>query len=446
MSILTQTIKNIFGNGRRNAVVSNQTPVDHMRPSEAGSIICFTSPSDGDALAHLTRELIQPIANRASRVQLLELPSTNWWDELNAAVHDPVWFAFAFSGDGQEISVERPGGVKNLWEDSKIPFVRMFGDTPAYFPKKHAARYRNSINIYGSQSHADFYRRWIDDCALTATLPAVPMDARPLDQIDEKAKLDSPIIFPKNGNSVSALQAYWRMALPTTVSNALQSVAEECVSQSNIDDDPHIDDRILNYYKNIGIDISLERPLLCFLVAQVDDYLRRFKSTMIAEAILDLPVSIHGNNWRHVDFYGKRASLKEGSNYAQTRKLLPNAPAIIDMSPNISNTPHDRVCRAAGCGTAFLTNQQKYIQRITGSPAECTFSFNKNSIHDLVEYYVLNPGEAVKLGLRQAAAFRAAYPEQRYAEILLSVVHIMHLRLQGRPPPGTQNFVEFPSG
>ena len=215
------------------------------------------------------------------------------------------------------------------------------------------------------------------------------------------------------------------------------------MSQDSINNELHIDDRIIWHYDELGVNIAADRVVLCFLVAQVDDYVRRVKSTMIAEAILDLPVTIRGLNWDHVSFHGKKASLDMGSDYESTRRLIDDSPMMLDMSPNTVLAPHDRICRAAGRGTAFLTNQQEFLEKIIDTPARCAFRFHKDNIHDLVEYYVLNPHEAVSLGLQQARGFRELYSNDGYSDSMLTAVQTMSLRLKGRPF-GTQNFVDFP--
>ena len=445
MSILTRTIKELFGSSRRSAPVTNAglTGMENIRQQDGGGIICFTGGSEGDALANLTREFIAPIAEKASKIWMLNLASPSLQDELNSALQAPVWFAYSFFGVGQETNVETGGGSRNLWEAYGIPFVRAFGDIPAYFPDRHVRRYNNSINGYGAQCHFDFYKRWFDNRALSMLFPPISIETRALDEVDEDAKIKGSIIFPKNGNSPDAIMDYWRTSLPDTIVGALESVAEICISQDVINNELHIDDRLIRHYEEIGVDITADRAVLCFLVAQIDDYVRRIKSTMIAEAILDLPVTVRGMSWGHVNFQGKKARLDMRSDYASTRQLIDESPMMLDMSPNTVLTPHDRICRAAGRGTAFLTNEQDFLGKIVETPSKCGFRFNKKDIHDLVEHYVLNPREAVNLGLQQARGFRALYTHAGYANAMLSVVHAMSLRLKGRPY-GTQSFVDFP--
>lgn len=445
MSILFKTIKELFGRSQLSVATSHNSlsNIEYLRQAHGGSVLCFVGGSEGNALANLTKELMEPIAGKASKIWILNVASDNFLVELNQALRDPVWFVFSFFAIGQEINIEVNGHSKNIWETFRIPFFRLFGDIPAYFPDRHIRKYNNSINGYGDASHFDFYRRWFDDKALTILLPSIALETKPLSEVDENLKYRGSIIFPKNGNSPPKLIDYWRNSLPITMARILESVAEECISQSNINHELFIDTRLIQAYSKVGIDVSADKPLLCFLVAQIDDYVRRIKSTMVAEAILDLPVIVQGVNWEHVNFSGKRARLNKSSDYVTTSSMFDSSLALIDMSPNTLNMPHDRICRAAGHGTAFITNKQNFIKSIVPDSSKCEFLFTKNSIHDLVEYYVLNPRDAIGLGLQQAQNFRAYYTWERYEDALISAVDAMAMRLSGRPY-GTQNFVNFP--
>lgn len=445
MSILRNTLQSLLGRKQTPLlqVASDFPPVEEINQQEYGSIICFAAASEGDALNHHTRESIGPLVEQASKILIIDLNTENWRLVLAQALKEPVWFVFSFFGVGQEIQIYSSNGFVNLWQEAKIPFIRVYGDIPAYFPDKHIGKYTNSINIYGDRRFADFYLKWFEDRALTITPPNFPISVRSLQEVDYNLKKTGAIIFPKNGNSPANLIAYWRSALPPTVSKLLEAVTEECISSDVIDKEAEIDVAILRYCQDRGVYLDSSRVQMCFFVAQIDDYLRRYKSTLIAEAVLNLPVIIRGKNWEHVDFKGKRARLDSNSDFASTEPLLDAAPAVIDMSPNTVTSPHDRIFRAVGRGTAFLTNKQQYLEKQVFEHPGCTFSFNKNSVHDLVEHYVLNPADAIEMGIRQSNALRAMYPASAYREVVMTALQLVTLRL-GKRPWGTQNFVDFP--
>jgi hypothetical protein len=409
---------------------------------DGGVIIWFSGLSQGDALAAATREHLAPFAKLASGIIQIDPARPEWLSDLQQALSNPVWFAVSFFGVGQDVSLSDGPTPANLWEQAGIPFVRFYGDIPAYFPDRHVRQFRNSINAYWHPSHAAFYRRWFPDPGLSVLLPPIPLETIPLESVDAARKLTGKIIFPKNGNPPAGLQQYWQSALPKTVSRILMSAAEELSANGRLDGEPQIDDILKTRFSEVGIDLSGEPALLCFLVAQLDDYLRRVKSTMIVEALLDLPVIIRGASWEHVSFRGKRAAYDPDFDYVRTRSLIDAAPAVVDMSPNTTHTPHDRVLRAIGRGTAFLTNGNDTLRNLL--PAErYSFEFEKDSIGDLVEFYASHPQQAVDLGLEQARVLREAFKPENYVTCLIAAVDAVSLGVGSRPE-GTQNFVIYP--
>jgi len=116
------------------------------------------------------------------------------------------------------------------------------------------------------------------------------------------------------------LIAYWREALPPAVSRALEAVGEEVCAA--LDEARDLAVALDAHFATRALDISGCGRLRHFLNAQLDDYLRRVKSTLIARSLLDLPVTIRGVNWEHVDFRGRRAVHDPDSDYTATRSLL----------------------------------------------------------------------------------------------------------------------------
>lgn len=444
--ILISALKSLLSKRNRQLLVSglpDAAPAMDIRQEEGGSILCFSGGSEGNALMELTKQLLEPLKSRASRVVVLDVNQEGWQSRLESLLDEPVWFAVSYFAVGQDVSLTRDGTRANLWESAGIPFVRFYGDLPAYFPDRHIGRYRNSINVYGYPSHAAYYRRWFSDRALSVLVQPFILDPIALEDVDVERKMKGKVIFPKNGNSPASLIIYWRTALPREVGKALEALAEESVGKDWIDREPCLDDKLIAHFSTMGVDIAAEPAVLSFLVAQLDDYVRRVKSTMIAEALLDLPVIVRGSAWQHVDFRGKKAVYDPDSDLARTNVLMDQALAIVDMSPNTQHTPHDRICRSVGRGTAFLTNRQEFLDALLPKPARFTFKFEPEAIRNCVEYYVDRPRDAVELGLEQARAMRPAFREDRFVDALATAVDLCRFRLAGRPA-GTQDFVAFP--
>ena len=416
-----------------------------LRQKNYGNVIFFAGASEGDALAEIARTLMKPFELHAHKVVLLEVHRTDWLKELSGLLAEPVWFAASHFGTGEDLHVTIDGTPQNLWEYHGIPFVRFYGDLPAYFPERHLQRFRNSVNAYSNPEQHEYYRRWFAGRHISLDFPPILIDPTDVDTCDIETKKQGRILFPKNGNCPSKLRSYWKDSLPVSMAGALEAIAEDLVSKEKINREPRIDDCLVTWFTEQSIDPGEDTRLFHFLAAQLDDYLRRVKSTMIAEALLDLPVVIRGRNWDHVDFSGRRATHEAASGMAETLELIDHAPAIIDMSPNTLRRPHDRVWRAVGRRTAFLTNRQRYLDEALGPEADCcSFDFDPESIRSLVEHYVERPAEAVELGFDLARRLRPKFDVADYFRSLVTAIDAASLAC-GPRPQGTQVFVNFPS-
>lgn len=405
-----------------------------------GRIVAFVSGSEGDALREHTVEMLKPLQPHSAGISILDFRNPTWPTELESAAREPVWFAVSPFGGGEFFSMAGGGSV-NPWADAGIPFVRLYGDLPAYLPSRHLQHFPGSINAYGHAEHQEFFTRWFVSKAPSVWLPLFPFDTIPREDVNHSAKARSGlIVFPKNGNSPEQLGTFWRTRLPSVIATVLDAVAEEAVAE--IDKSCDLIAAIRRHFAALSIDLSGHKHVLFFLVAQLDDYLRRVKSTMIVRSLLDLPVTIRGVNWEHVDFGGRRARHEPASDYVRTRSLLDQAIAIVDMSPNTERGPHDRVLRAAGRFTTFFTNRSQFYDNHFRNAGEFTFHFNRSSIHEHIDRALSKPVETVDMGLEQGTRMRELLTEERYVEQVLGVVDACAMALQERPD-GTQNYVAF---
>jgi hypothetical protein len=418
-------------------------PTISIRYERGGTIVVFLGGSEGDALKELSLDLIRPFKERCRNILFIDMRNENPLQPLASATEQGFWFALSFGGWGQNIEVIRGSETTNLWAAAGVPFVRVFGDTPAYFPDAHVQTHPNSINFYGHPELCDFYRRWFESSGLSLPMHPILFDSLAERPSDLSRKITGKtIVFPKNGNCPEKLIGYWRSSLPPTITKALESLAAELSSSFMIDKPVNIAEKLVQYYAGISLDFTRQKRLLFFMTAQLDDYLRRVKSTMIAKALLDFPIVVRGANWDHIDFTGKCARLDTDSDFVRTRQIIDDSLAIIDMSPNTQNF-HDRVLRAAARYTAFLTNRQQSVMDHFENYRSFTFEFNPDSIRERVEYALSNPEETVEMGLLQAEKMRELTSDERYAESLLSAIDACALA-NGSRPKGTQNFVIYP--
>ena len=359
----------------------------------------------------------------------------------------PIEFAFSFMNYGSTLQGNDEAGRKgNLWQGAGIPFLSLIGDTPGYYFDLHICRAPIHACLYGFPEHEVLRRRLpYQDIGYIGSFRSPLLDPLELDDLDFNAKTSGQLFFLKNGNDPKQLWDSWSV-LDARPLNALRELASCLASNLNSSAILQIDDLVIEFFKNFDLDITKMLKLRLFFIAQLDDYLRRLKSTMMGEILMDFPVQIVGENWGHLDFIGKPVNHVDSCDYTESRELIRNGLGVIDMSPNTGGAPHDRPCRAYGAHTLCLTNEQSFFSDDFPNHKEFSFSFSRESFRDKVADVLARPKHYVDVGIETAARFREVNPLEGVVEHLLDTAACLRLDQRRARPPGFQDFFVWPPG
>lgn len=365
-------------------------------------------------------------------------------DLLNRTLQQPVEFVFAAMGMGADLKGATSDGRDiNLWEGMRIPFLSLNGDSPAYYFDRHVNLTPWHACLYVYPEHLELRKRLPLTSGLYGLVPTVPFDTIRKRDVDFRKKEGGKLLFLKNGNDPEKLVRSWRDAMPAATFLLLAELAGELANGIAAEIGYDIDTMATAYFLDKGWDLSEFLNLRLFLVAQLDDYLRRIKSAMVADAIADFPVEIHGLNWEHMDFSGRRATYVPGGDYTQTRARILDSLGIIDMSPNTQKAPHDRPMRAFGLYSLCLTNEQRFFRENFANAESFSYRFEKDSIRARIADALANPKGYVELGADVAEQFMRDRRVGDMAQFLLDTAS--HVRLACGPrPDGLQDFFGWP--
>ena len=400
----------------------------------------------GDALGAAGRILSSSFQRLGYDFVEIRLSEANALEHLNRVVTSTsVEFVLSYVGMAADLAGKTSDGNEiNFWQGSNLPFISLYGDTPAYFFDRHVLPGRSFGSLYDYPEHCALRKRLPNANGLLGIIPPAVVDPIPRETIDFSAKTGGKLLFLKNGNDPDKLLRSWSESLSEIQFAMIADLASELSGQlaSNISND--IDTLVCRYFENKGLDVLALTNLRLFFIAQLDDYCRRLKSTMIAEALMDFPVDVHGFNWGHLDFSGKRARLIPFADFGASRALIRDSLGIIDMSPNTGLSPHDRPRRAFGSYTLCLTNEQEYFSQRFPQHDTFTFKFEKETLQTRVAEVLRNPKRAVELGIEVAEAFRKDKDPDGSARHLLDTASALRLEISGRLP-GLQDYFAWPA-
>jgi hypothetical protein len=356
-----------------------------------------------------------------------------------------VAFSFSFLGMGTDIMVNLEGGkMADIWEVLRIPYISLYGDSPAYFFDRHVLPNPGFVGLYGFPEHLELRRRFPNINCMLDTYPPVAIDTVAKDSIDFTKKATGPIIMLKNGNDPKKVKSLWAQYLPAKINGMMLEVVHELEKRLNDKVTTQIDDLLLTYFSSRSIDITAFAKLRLFMIAQLDDYLRRLKSTFVVEALLDFPILLNGYNWDHVDFSGRRMQYVPGGHYVASRALIQEALATIDVSPNTTGGPHDRPLRSIGAYTLCLTNEQEFFSTHLPHSADFFYRFDKDSMQARVADVLAHRQRSLDIGVNVAEAFMRKFQPEAFAHKLLDLAALARFNQLSALPDGMPIYFAWP--
>ena len=409
------------------------------------AIVFLSGKSMNDALGSSGRALasvFEPLGHSFIEIGLSRPDAFKFLDEtINSKQIECVMSHVGMAADLPARTSD--GRDVNCWVANRIPFISLYGDSPAYFFDRHVMEGPGFACLYAFPEHSAFRKVLPKRRGLIGNTPLRLMDDTLPTQINFRAKGSGKLLFLKNGNDPERLVQTWRNSLPLNVFLMLTDLSGALLSEIDKPTSVDLDSVVCAYFLHRGLDIDAMVSLRLFFVGQLDDYFRRVKSTLMAEVLKKFPVEIHGYNWEHVDFSGSRAKYVTGGDYTSSRQRIQDALALIDMSPNTEKGPHDRVLRALGLHTLCLTNEQSFFKQHFERWEDFTFRFDNESLEAKVADVLANPGRFVELGIENAATFRRKFDSEAFGRTMLDVAACLRLAAGSRPP-GMQEFVVWP--
>jgi hypothetical protein len=409
------------------------------------AVIFLSGSTVGDALGGIGRSFRAVFEELGLTFVEINFAQPDASEQLNRVLRETsVELAFSFMGMCSDIKGTTPDGREvNLWDGLQIPYISFYGDTPAYYFDRHVMPSDRFASVYAFPEHCRFRKRLPSIRGTLGVAPPSALDIVSKDSVDFAIKERGKLLFLKNGNDPEKLVAQWREGLPSSSFLMLADLASELANDLDGNGGNDIDATVVAYLLTKGYDVEAQRKLRLFFVAQLDDYLRRVKCTLMATSLLPFPVVIQGHNWEHIDFSSGRAEHRSGGDYARSEDDIRRSLGIIDMSPNTGEGPHERPLRAFGSYSLCLTNEQPFFREHLPQHHAFSFSFNRESLQAKVADVLAHPRRYVEVGIESAEVFRREFPTHRFGEFVLELAGLLRLAGGARPGP-LQPFFAWP--
>ena len=319
--------------------------------------------------------------------------------------------------------------------------LKILGDHPCYYPDRHVQTSNAHASVYAFPEHRAFFEKWIRPISpcqgVSVLLPIATLGTCEIDETKLAHKASGRIAFFKNGNNPEALRKAWKTHLPEALSDALLSIGMDASNAIGAKSPASLESRVIEYFEHAPGAINIETGLLCFIVAQLDDLVRREKSTLLGRVLRDYPVDIFGDFWEHVDFTRGEAQHLGSGTYLQMVESMKSYLAIVDMSPNIDKSVHERLYHAATHYTVCISNRTDYLAEGFPELACYAYEFSEASIRRAIEKVLKDPDTTVENGVRAGQRFRREFPDRDFVRVILNTADLVHAKLRS---PRVQDF------
>ena len=329
--------------------------------------LLITSAGLSGGLQAPAHELAEVFRAHGRDVDLLHIGDSDFAPRLQTLLAERrPDLALSWGGFGDRLTWSVPNEVEqNLWGALRIPFLKIIHDVHAYNPAHHHVRGGFQVLSYAFKDHAVLRSRYTRPIPgergpmitwLPQLLPLLPGGAA-------GAVEDPTLYFHKNGNSSAALEQSWR-GFPRPLREALHEIGR--VMHDDIDRAfvIRVADAVAAYLAEYDPDRHLLLPFRDFILAQIDDYIRRLKGEMLVRQLKDLPVVVNGHGWGYLrdQLTPRRLRFIEAADHFDTSRRIRSSLGTIDISPNVDLAIHERTARAIAFGHGLLEYDNQFAR------------------------------------------------------------------------------------
>jgi hypothetical protein len=385
------------------------------------------------------RGLVQHFAPswRTAGLNLVELDisAAEWKAQLKQILETrKIAFVLSTSGIGANIQIDG----QNLWTRLNLPVFSLLLDHPAYLAANHTGLPNATVLGYMFRDHALYQASDVRAGNIVTSIDYGVPDL-PVRPIQEVVNSGSRLVFAKTGNSPFALAQSWRQApkIERVLHDVLDALALERNGFAFVTQFQKLIGQVAAAHR---LELSRFDLLSRFLIAQIDDYIRRLKSTAIATALLPFDVDVFGAAWEHIDTRGARARFHGPVAYETLEAGFPLAAGSLTMNPNIDLSAHDRFFTAIGAGIMPLSDRNSYIEAVFPEAMPYSFDFSPGSIAAALEKIVHAPVIALETARAMRQRTRATAGVEQAATAILEIMQSAAF-LHFTPKPAQNFFV-----
>jgi hypothetical protein len=389
--------------------------------SQKPQIIALIGYNANSALWNASAAFNHMMAGYGFATHIVDLMAEDGLQRLVALLKQPTLFVYGYAGVGS--ALESDGMI--LWDKIKTPFLSLMYDHPFYNPEQHKITSRYVANCYFTRDFYEVQKNYIKspqplllfpsgEPATPDAPPPLPWSSRDLHYLYLKTGSNPAIIAEK----INALQP------------DVQSIIWDAIAIHKQRSDATLEEVVAATFNIRRAVIEENIPVFMICIRYCDEYMRAWRSTEMAKALLPYPGVICGAGWEHIDFSAGHTRYLCPVNSVAGYEMFRRAKFLINTNPVACDLLHERISAGLKIPNAIITDGNEYIRR-NFSDVPSLFAFDWADTHwqekmgDFMHRHTDTPPDFTN-GQRQLKQVLAAEP---LVSAILSAVK--EIRAQG---------------
>ena len=259
-----------------------------------------------------------------------------------------VAFAYGFAGTGSRLSFMDGA---NIWTAARVPFVSLWYDHPCYNYRQHLVDSPYVINGYHVADHIEARIKYLPPSSSRSILLPVMGEPFLFSREQPLAQCPHAIVFAKTSYQPSMLCVDW-LRHPAW----LQTVLWELVSQAQKDRNIDLAGAAASLFALHGQDQN-DLDIFFGVVQEVDNYVRAWRSDLLARALLPFPAHIIGRGWDYLKHERGIAEFHDPLSFDQYVHHMAKFKIFANSNPVWRDGIHERSFMALSIGRVLLTDR-----------------------------------------------------------------------------------------
>ncbi len=304
-------------------------------------VVAITGENANGILECQSQRFLDLMRTMGLEGRLLRMGDPDFIVQLHQALQDGIRFAWGYAGVGAGLA----GDGRSIWDIAKVPFISVLADAPYIRPSNHNVPSRYVVNGYIYREWLDLQQDQVGSRQISALLPmgVLPNASRALVPWSRRPRR---MLFVKTGDDPDRQRAFWdRWPAP------LRAVLHECADVLAARSPGPIAPVVQACLAAHSLLLDGNKGILFGVLHEVDTYIRALRATVMARALLQLPVDIVGGGWDHVRNEPGRARFHAPIPAGELEAAYADTQILVNVTPNFASGAHERVVRgfAAGC-------------------------------------------------------------------------------------------------